>query len=554
METIGGGTDPLNRLIVEIHRASPEESEVETAIARHRGELGDNDVMRARITVALGRGDRGLSVELLRDAESRALPLNALRRAIRRARAAGRSQQVIEYLGEYRKHLPEDTWAKALQNEYKHGLISNYQLGKSGFPFPDMAPAAAFEARADHVLYLLHNSLPHHSAGYATRTHGLLSQLNDLGWDVDGVTRLGYPYDMPGMEDLPDVPLQQRVGNVDYHRLLAGREIEKKNPLFSYVERYSASLRELAVAERPALIHAASNHWNGLTAVRTARALGIPSIYEVRGLWEITRGSRNPEWAQSNMFQYMARMEADAAKGATKVFTITEALKTEMIARGVQAEKITVVPNGVDTSRFTPIERDEELAAELGLTGKAVIGYVGSVLDYEGIELILQAAKQLSRTREDFHVLIVGDGAELERFKLFVQEQDLSDVVTFTGRVPHEQVERFYSLVDIAPFPRLPLPVCEMVSPLKPFEAMAMGKAVIASDVAALAEIVSPGVNGLLHEKGSAESLIEGLTSLLDDRALAQRLGAQSRDWVVENRDWSQLAQVIARAYEELTS
>ncbi|MGP9604700.1 glycosyltransferase family 4 protein [Brachybacterium sp. AOP42-E1-35] len=554
LETIGASSDPLNRLVIAIDRASEHDASVDDALVTHRGELGDNDVMRAQLTVALGRGNRELAVQLLQEADERAVPFNALRRAIRRGRAGGQSTLATDYLREYRKHRPGDTWAKALQNEYKHGLISNYELGKRGFPFPEQRPAPTYEPRRDHVLYLLHNSLPHHSAGYATRTHGLLSELNRIGWDVDGVTRLGYPYDMPGMEDLPDVPLHQQVGNVDYRRLLAGREIERKNPLFSYTERYSAALHELATTERPSIIHAASNHWNGLTAVKTARTLGIPSIYEVRGLWEITRGSRNPEWAQSNMFRYMARMEADAAKGATRVFTITEALREEMIDRGVAADKISIVPNGVDTSRFTPVARDESLAAQLGVTGKTVIGYVGSVLDYEGIELILQAAQQLARTREDFHVLIVGDGAELERFKLFVQEKSLSDVVTFTGRVPHEQVEQYYSLIDITPFPRLPLPVCEMVSPLKPFEAMAMGKAVVASDVAALAEIVNPGQNGLLHEKGSTESLIARLTELLDDQEHTRRLGTQAREWVVQNRDWSQVAQIIARTYDELTS
>src|SRR5699024_10195575 len=260
------------------------------------------------------------------------------------------------------------------------------------------------------------------------------------------------------------------------------------------------------------------------------------------------------EWAKSNMFQYIARMEADAAKGATRVFAITEALREEMIRRGVDADKIRVVPNGVDTSRFTPIPRDEELASELGVAGKTVIGYVGSVLDYEGIELILAAAAVLDRTREDFHVLIVGDGAELERFQNHVEENSLDHVVTFTGRVPHEDVERYYSLVDITPFPRLPLPVCEMVSPLKPFEAMAMGKAVIASDVAALKEIVTPGLNGYLHEKGSAGSLIEQLTRLLDDPEHTRSIGQQARDWVVGNRDWKQLAQLISTVYAELTT
>ena len=416
-----------------------------------------------------------------------------------------------------------------------------------------MRETPAYEAQGDRVFYLLHNSLPHNSAGYATRTHGLLSDLNRIGWDVDGVTRLGYPYDMPGKAELPDVPMHEVVGNVDYRRLLKGRDIEKKNPLFHYTERYSSALLELAKEQRPAIIHAASNHWNGLTAVKTARQLGLPSIYEVRGLWEVTRGSRNPEWAESNMFKYIARMEADAAKGATRVFAITEALREEMINRGVEEEKISVVPNGVDTSRFTPIPRDEELASQLGVSGKTVIGYVGSVLDYEGIELMLEAAEQLNRTREDFHVLIVGDGAELERFQHHVQEHELEHIVTFTGRVPHEEVERYYSLIDVTPFPRLPLPVCEMVSPLKPFEAMAMGKAVVASDVAALKEIVTPGMNGYLHEKGSAESLIEQLTVLLDDRDHTSRIGAQARDWVVENRDWKQLAQLIGDAYGELS-
>ena len=552
LRTIGASDDRVNRAIVAINEAYKDGSFTHDTLAVVGEGLGGNDVMRAHLAVTLARGNRAASVELLAAADPRAVPQNSLRRAIRRARAAGKDKQVVQYVEAYRKLLPEDGWAKRLQQEYQRNAVSNYQLGRTGFPFPKMRPEPAYEARADHVFYLLHNSLPHNSAGYATRTHGLLSELNRIGWDVDGVTRLGYPYDMPGKAEIPDVPMHEVVGNVDYRRLLTGRQIEKKNPLFFYTERYSKSLLELAEQERPAIIHAASNHWNGLTAVKTARKLGIPSIYEVRGLWEVTRGSRNPEWAESNMFKYIARMEADAAKAATHVFAITEALREEMIRRGVDGEKIQIIPNGVDTSRFTPIPKDEELATQLGVAGKTVIGYVGSVLDYEGIELMLEAAEVLNRTREDFHVLIVGDGAELERFQHHVEEHELEHVVTFTGRVPHEDVERYYSLIDITPFPRLPLPVCEMVSPLKPFEAMAMGKAVVASDVAALKEIVSPGQNGYLHEKGSAESLIEQLTRLLDDPDHTRQIGAQARDWVVENRDWKQLARVIGDTYGEL--
>ena len=431
-------------------------------------------------------------------------------------------------------------------------VVRNSDLAREGFPLPEMRSEPEYEPRRDHVLYLLHNALPHHSGGYATRTHGLLTELGRMGWDVDGVTRLGYPYDMPKMAEVPDLPAHEVVGEVDYHHLLTGRQIEKKNPMYDYVARYTDALLPLARAERPAILHGASNHWNGLAAVKAGRLLGIPSVYEVRGLWEVTRGSRDPEWARSDQYTYIARMEADAARGATKVLAITQALKTELVERGVDEDKIVLVPNGVDTGRFTPLPRDEELAAQLGVSGKAVIGYVGTVVDYEGLDLLLESAAALRRTREDFHVLIIGDGAKLEELTALAAEQGLEDVVTFTGRIPHHEVERYYSIIDITPFPRLPLPVCEMVSPLKPFEAMAMGKAVIASDVAALAEIVTPGENGLLHEKGSAESLTVQLERLLDDRSLLVSLGTHARSWVVAERDWRSIAATIAEVYSDL--
>lgn len=431
-------------------------------------------------------------------------------------------------------------------------VVRNSDLAREGFPMPEMRSEPEYEPRGDHVLYLLHNSLPHHSGGYATRTHGLLTELRRMGWDVDGVTRLGYPYDMPKMADVPDLPAQELVDEVNYHHLLTGRQIEKKNPMFDYVARYSDALLPLARAERPAILHGASNHWNGLAAVKTGRILGIPSVYEVRGLWEVTRGSRDPEWARSDQYKYIARMEADAARGATKVLAITRALQMELVERGVDEDKIVLVPNGVDTERFTPLPRDEELAAQLGVSGKKVIGYVGSVVDYEGLELLLDAVRNLRRTHDGFHVLIVGDGAALENLREKTESESIEDVVTFTGRIPHAKVERYYSLIDITPFPRLPLPVCEMVSPLKPFEAMAMGKAVVASDVAALTEIVSPGVTGLLHEKGNAESLTDQLGKLLDDPALMAALGERSREWVVAERDWRSIAATIAGTYSEL--
>ncbi|WP_312794352.1 glycosyltransferase [Kocuria sp.] len=466
---------------------------------------------------------------------------------------ANQLKGALRLVREYRRLEPEDSWAAAQEVKLQRSASpSNYQLAQRGFPFPPRRTSPVYSPVPDRVFYLLHNSLPYHSAGYSTRTHGLLTGLRGRGWDVRGVTRLGYPYDMPKMADLGEIGAVDVVDGVPYHRLSTTPGIEKKSPITEYVDRYVRELTRVAREQRPAVIHGVSNHWNGLAAVSAANHLGIPSIYEVRGLWEVTRGSRDPQWAKGGMYRFMARMEADAAASATRVLAITNALKDELVARGVDAEKITVVPNAVDAQRFRPVARDVELEEALGVRGRTVIGYIGSVLDYEGLEFLVDAADVMRARRSDFAVLIVGDGAELEKFQDLVRERELEDFVRFTGRVPHEEVERYYSLVDIAPFPRLPLPVCEMVSPLKPFEALAMGKAVVASDVAALAEIIEPGVNGLLHRKGDTEDLVRQLELLLDDPSLRATLARQGREWVRANRQWSDMAGIVSNIYREL--
>lgn len=513
----------------------------------------DGSALIAQASVNLGRGTYGRAYELLNQMSPEQVPVRALRLAIRRELRRERDKQAVKLLRHYSRVKPKDAWAKArLRALTKTKVLSHYQLATKGYPFRKPRTKPAYEGHTDKVLYSLHNSLPHHSAGYATRTHGLLRGVRADGWDVQGVTRLGYPYDMPGKEQLGPLEPVDVVDGVPYHRLSTEPGLEMKNPIQLYVDRYSRALAKLARAERPFALHAASNHWNGLAVVETARQLGIPSIYEVRGLWEVTRGSRDPEWMGGGMYRYMARMEADAAKAATKVLTITNALRDELIERGVNPDKISVVPNGVETSRFEPRPRNEELAGRLGVAGKTVVGYVGSILDYEGLDLLIDSAATLRQERSDVAFLLVGDGAELEEFRNRVEEENLGDTVIFTGRVPHHEVEDYYSVIDICPFPRLPLPVCEMVSPLKPFEAMAMGKAVVASDVAALAEIVQDGHNGLLHTKGEAESLTNALRRLLDNANLRSQLAAQGLEWVRKERDWSDLAKRVSQVYDQL--
>jgi len=211
-----------------------------------------------------------------------------------------------------------------------------------------------------------------------------------------------------------------------------------------------------------------------------------------------------------------------------------------------------VLPNGVHVDRFAPRERDADLERELGVAGKTVIGYAGGLVDYEGVDLLLEAVAALRRRRDDFHLIVVGDGHYQNALDALAGRLRLGDIATFTGRVPHSQVGRYLSLFDIAPFPRRPLPVCELISPIKPFESMAMGKAVVVSSVAALTEIVSDGRTGLVFAKGDVIDLTRTIERLLDAPELRTSLGTAARAWVRAERDWSSIVEVVESTYRDV--
>ena len=302
--------------------------------------MGANDLLRgapdSRSRPREPQGGR----TLLKDADPKAVPVNALRRAIRRARSGGKQKQLIEYLEAYRRFLPEDGWAKKLQNETQRNAVSNYQLGKTGFPFPKMRPDAGVRGRGPQGL-LPAAQLPAAQLGglrHAYPRSALRAEPHRPGCRRGDPTGLPLRHAREGR--VARLPLHDVVGNVDYRRLLKSREIEKKNPLFHYTERYLSAL--LTLPRNSARRSSTRHPITGTVSPRSRPPVSSasPRSIRVRGLWEVTRGSRNPEWAESNMFKYIARMEADAAKGATRVFAITEALREEMIKRGVDGDKI----------------------------------------------------------------------------------------------------------------------------------------------------------------------------------------------------------------------
>ncbi len=424
------------------------------------------------------------------------------------------------------------------------------------YSFPLKSTKTPYKAK-DKSLYLLHNSLPFNSGGYATRTHGLLTNVNSYGkYEIAAASRLGYPYDMQAYISKPlpeNIPKSMWIDNVEYFRLRSEFANYGKSDFYEYMEHYTDELEKLAIKQNVSIIHGASNYPNGIAAITVAKRLGIKSIYEVRGLWEITRISRQPEWENSDQFNLLVKMETIACQNADAVFALTEALKKILIERGVDERKITVLPNAVDAHKFEPRERDLELAKSLNVENKTVIGYIGSIVNYEGLDDLIHAAKLLKdRGESQFVILIVGDGAFMNNLKDAVEEFGMQDYVIFTGRVPHDEVQNYYSLVDIAPFPRKPYLVCEAVSPLKPFEALAMKKAVIVSSCAALTEIINDGHTGLVFEKGNVEDFANKLAELIHKPKLREKLGEVGYNWVLSERTWKVVSKKVIDLYDRL--
>jgi len=429
-------------------------------------------------------------------------------------------------------------------------LEQNFNLLDNQFIFQDFNSKKYIPEGG--IINLLHNSLPYHNGGYACRSHGLLNGLVELGMNMYPMTRLCYPWDMNGFRELEFADYNY-VDSIKYSHSLEIFDGYTTTTPVDYINRYARRVIEKAQENKVSIIHAASNHRNGLASILAAKNLNIPCIYEVRGFWEITRVSREPEWAETDQYRLEEQLETTACKLADQVLTLNVAMKNELIRRGVEENKIEIIPNGVDCERFSPLAKDQDLLDDLNLNNKFIIGYIGSIVQYEGLDILIQAVNLLHYENPDLHILIVGDGVDLDRLENMVREFELEERFTFTGRVPHEAVERYHSIVDVAVFPRTSSLVTELVTPLKPFEAMAMGKCIICSDVAALSEFLIEGVNGLKFTKDDPSSLAK---AIIDSRAsnAYRKIGIMARKWAEEERDWKAISNKLKFIYEGVLS
>jgi PEP-CTERM/exosortase A-associated glycosyltransferase len=382
------------------------------------------------------------------------------------------------------------------------------------------------------VLHILDHSLPLHS-GYAFRTAAILREQRALGWET---VQLTTPRVQGKAAD------SEEAEGLLFHRTARKDGLSALGPGGGYASEMAATaarIGELVARFRPEVLHAHSPVLTALPTLWAGHRHRLPVVYEVRALWEDGAVDHGTTREGSARYRMSRALETFALRRADHVTTICEGLRREIVARGVPQERVTVIPNAVDTSLFRfGEEPDAELRVRLGLEGKTVLGFAGSFYGYEGLDLMLEALAQLAPQRPDLRILLLGGGPQDEQLRSLAQRLGLADRACFVGRVPHHEVQRYYELIDILVYPRRRIRVTEMVTPLKPLEAMAQGRMLIASDVGGHKELIRDGETGFLFPADDARGLATKIDSVLRTRGEWPRLRAAARRFVETERNW----------------
>jgi glycosyltransferase involved in cell wall biosynthesis len=399
------------------------------------------------------------------------------------------------------------------------------------------------------VLHLVTDALPSTSAGYTIRTHEIVLAQRAAGLDPHVATRCGYPVTQGKLDGRHLVTLD----GVPYRRLLPWLMPGRADKI---ADRSLTLAAALTTQLRPAVLHAASNFANARLALGLRERFGLPVVYEVRGFWEDTWLSRHPDsdkLVSSELYQRNRELETGSMLAADLVVTLGEAMRDEIVARGVPTGKVLIVPNAVSGEFLQPLPDATALRAELKLDpGEYVVGVVSTLVPHEGIGTLLEATAILRARRVPVRVLIVGDGPERAALQRQAAEAGLAGVAVFTGRVPAAEVRQFHALLDVFVVPRTPDRVCQLVTPLKPVEAMASGLCVVTSEVKALTEIVKHGVTGMQTVPQDPVSLADCLEQLLYSPDIRRKLGDNAREWVARDRTWAHNAARYRDAYVRL--
>lgn len=389
------------------------------------------------------------------------------------------------------------------------------------------------------ILHVLDHSLPLHS-GYTFRTRALLLGQRRRGWETEHLTTPRHVADGPDPET---------VDGLTFHRTPKAGGL----PILGEIQATARRLDALVAELKPDIIHAHSPVLTALAASGVARRHRLPLVYEIRAFWEDAAVGNGTGREGDLRYRATRALETWACRRADAVGAICEGLLRDLRKRGITAEKLFAVPNAVDLDQFgTPLPRDTELSARHSLDDAEVVGFIGSFYDYEGLDDLIAAMPTLVATRPKAHLLLVGGGPMEKALKAQADASPVADRIRFVGRVPHAEVDRYYSLVDVLAYPRKHMRLTDLVTPLKPLEAMAQEKLVAASDVGGHRELIEDGVTGTLFKADDPAALASAVAGLLADHAGWPKRRAAAKAYVAAERNWDRTVANYVPVYERL--
>lgn len=396
------------------------------------------------------------------------------------------------------------------------------------------------------ILHILDHSLPLHS-GYTFRTLAILEQQRALGWETFHLTS-------PKQGECG--VLEEEVDGWRFYRTTPGYGLFSTLPGLGEIElmgEITHRLEQVARRVKPHLLHAHSPVLNAIPALRVARRLGIPVVYEVRAFWEDAAVDHGTSREGGLRYRLTRALETYALKRVDAVTTICEGLRSDIVARGIAEHKVTVIPNAVDIGKFSAgTTSDLALAHALGLGGSLVIGFIGSFYAYEGLAVLLRALPHMLKHRADIHILLVGGGPQEAALTQLAAELGVQDKVIFTGRVPHNDVQRYYDLIDVLVYPRLSMRLTDLVTPLKPLEAMAQGRLIAASDVGGHRELIRSGETGVLFKSNDPDDLAAKVLDLIQRPERWPALKSAARQFVETERNWPASVALYRTVYDSI--
>ncbi len=394
------------------------------------------------------------------------------------------------------------------------------------------------------ILHVFDHSIPIQD-GYATRSRCILKQQQAFGWQTSHLTG---PKQGQYKDDV------ETVSGIKFYRTKAGETILHRLPIVQQLGTISDIYKRLLTVidtEKPQIIHAHSPALNGVAAALASKKTGIPFVYEIRAFWEDAAVDQGTTKEGDLRYRLTRAMENWVIKRASAVFTICKGLKDDLVSRHATTAPIEVIPNAVELEHISkPLPYQTDIAKKFGLTPGKTLGFIGSFYDYEGLDLLINATPELIKWDSDIRLLLVGGGNEFDNLQAQAKQLGLEDKIFFTGKVPYEEVTKYYSVIDVLVYPRKSLRLTELVTPLKPLEAMAQEKLFIASDVGGHKELVIPDETGVLFKADDAKDLIRNVEKILGDKALQAKMLVNGKKFVMEERNWG----VSVGRYESLYS